>query len=281
MEPVSLRICQHKEHNTEDKCPFNLKIFIHDNKNEYISNFITKRGYYEKYMTEVFIELVKICNINNYIFIDIGSNIGYYSLLAGALNIKTYAFEPVTKNYELCKKSIEYNKLDITLEKYAIGCNTTSTLFALFDSNMGGCTKMDNCSVRKIKYDDTEMVNFISLDTYYIKNINQDKKLILKIDVEEEEIDVLNSMSEHVINKTDYVFIEICTSNTNVVFEYFVKHGFKYYINIGFDNPKLDDNLIISINHNINHIISNNIYNIKVLTNELNQCNLLFIKDLN
>ena len=62
---------------------------------EYISEFIRKYGYWEKIETEILYEIFKANK--NILFIDIGSNLGYFSLLAASLGINTISFEPVRR----------------------------------------------------------------------------------------------------------------------------------------------------------------------------------------
>src|SRR5690606_323848 len=63
---------------------------------------------FEYHATKVFIELVK----NSSVFLDIGANIGYYSLLASAVTdkkIKVFAFEPMPAIYDYLLKNIKCN----------------------------------------------------------------------------------------------------------------------------------------------------------------------------
>jgi FkbM family methyltransferase len=68
-------------------------------------------GVYEGYETELFKRLVK----PGMVVVDIGANIGYYSLIA-AKSVgrygSVYAFEPEPNNYDLLLKSIEINGYD-------------------------------------------------------------------------------------------------------------------------------------------------------------------------
>ena len=58
------------------------------------------------------------------IVLDIGANIGYYTLIMSKLvgsTGKVYAFEPEPKNFEVLKKNIELTKLDnVILEQKAL-----------------------------------------------------------------------------------------------------------------------------------------------------------------
>jgi FkbM family methyltransferase len=73
------------------------------------------------------------------LFIDIGANIGYYSLLAASIGIKCIAFEPIQKNYRLFEKSIKQNNFQhlIKLYKIALGEEHKMVEFNIINHNMG------------------------------------------------------------------------------------------------------------------------------------------------
>jgi methyltransferase, FkbM family len=65
-------------------------------------------GVYEEYETELFKKLLR----PGMVVVDIGANIGYYSLIAAGLvgnEGRVYAFEPEPNNYGLLVKSIDVN----------------------------------------------------------------------------------------------------------------------------------------------------------------------------
>ena len=69
---------------------------------------LLKDGVMEKYETELFKKMVK----EGMVVVDIGANIGYYSLIGAKLvgkNGIVYAFEPEPSNYELLCKNAEVN----------------------------------------------------------------------------------------------------------------------------------------------------------------------------
>lgn len=68
---------------------------------------LINKGIYEEYETEIFKSLIT----SDTTLIDIGANIGYYTLIATNLikKGKIYSFEPVDSNYELLIKNIALN----------------------------------------------------------------------------------------------------------------------------------------------------------------------------
>lgn len=81
-------------------------------------------GDYEPLMTSVFKKIVK----PNDVVIDIGANIGYYSMLAASLvgvNGVVWSFEPEPTNYEYLKKNVELNNyLNIFSQQKAVTSKT-------------------------------------------------------------------------------------------------------------------------------------------------------------
>ncbi len=75
------------------------------------------------------------------VFIDIGANLGYLTLLASPLvgpSGKVIAFEPATKTYNYCKKNIELNKLpNVKLYKNGIW-SEKKTLTISNSAQLGG-----------------------------------------------------------------------------------------------------------------------------------------------
>jgi len=112
--------------------------------------------------------------------IDIGANIGYYTLLFAQLvgpNGKVYAFEPDPINFAVLKKNIEINnyKNVILIQKAVSNSNTMTKLYLskshaenrIFDSTSDGMP--DYIEIETIKLDEffknkNEKINFIKMD---------------------------------------------------------------------------------------------------------------------
>ncbi len=73
------------------------------------------------------------------IFFDVGANIGAYSLIAGALGMNVYAFEPATYNAATLEDNAELNKLSETVRvlPIALGATTKLGAFTVLDSTSG------------------------------------------------------------------------------------------------------------------------------------------------
>lgn len=125
------------------------------------------------------------------IVIDIGANIGYYTLLFARLvgnTGKVYSFEPDPRNCLLLEKNIQINDYNnIVLEKKAISDKTEKSILYVTDDNAGSTMHKGN-STTKNEID----IDAITLDDYFKANsIAPD---FIKIDIEGYELNALKGM---------------------------------------------------------------------------------------
>ena len=120
-------------------------------------------------------------------FVDIGANVGVYSLLACSIRgVKVYAFEPSSLSYTRAVENIRLNGLEdrVRVEKKAVGSATgKGTLTVGLD-----CV---NCLVPAGTNHPVEEVDIITLDSYFDESA-RDRVGLVKIDVEGAEHDVLS-----------------------------------------------------------------------------------------
>jgi len=88
------------------------------------------KGVFEPRETKIFKENIK----EGMTVLDIGANMGYYTLIASKLvgnKGKVYAFEPDTRNYDLLVKNIKINKCDnvVPIQKAVSNKSGKSRLF--------------------------------------------------------------------------------------------------------------------------------------------------------
>jgi FkbM family methyltransferase len=132
-------------------------------------------------VTEVFRKSIK----KGMTIIDVGANVGYYSLMAAkiAKNGEIYAFEPETDNFSLLNASIKQNNFKnlTTMQECVSDIDGTTTFFINTASNNLGSHSM-------IRSENGAEVNVKTtrLDTF-IQAAKIDKVDVLKIDAESAE----------------------------------------------------------------------------------------------
>ncbi len=184
---------------------------------DHIQQQILWYGYYEKKYVltwETFIA-------RNDVVIDVGANMGYYSLVASGKSIHgmTYAFEPDTSNYLRLEENRRLNKIEniVPVKKGVTKENTKKYLFVSGKDNKGmsGFLPAENFS------NITEFVDCVSLDSW--TQVNDIQKVnFIKLDIEGSEYDALLGMTNILRHMKPVVFIEICQSLLE-------RHGIHYH----------------------------------------------------
>ena len=148
---------------------------------------------------------------------DIGSNIGYYALLASHVfghRAEVHAFEPEPQNVNRLKKNIGLNSYDIYVHQQAVGDELGEVKIALH-------TASNRHSVADLeRFEDTGTISVpqTTLDQY-VDKFDADGLVIGRIDVEGYEWHVLQGMCGVLESDQDcYLFVEIHSSlNTDQV----------------------------------------------------------------
>jgi FkbM family methyltransferase len=166
--------------------PYSIQLNI----GKFIDYWIYMDGTYEEEWIVISQKLV-----NNKIFIDIGANIGIYSISLSKIATKIYSFEPEINNYKAFKKNVERNKIkNILVYKKAVGSKNKRGLKLYISSQDTGWH-----SLAYKTSDNIQTVSGITLDTFVDKSKISEVGLI-KIDVEGLEKEVLIG-SQKVIKK--------------------------------------------------------------------------------
>jgi FkbM family methyltransferase len=159
------------------------KMYV-DGTGEGIGASLLMHGVHEKYETELFKKMVQ----DGMVVVDIGANIGYYTLIAaklvGSKGI-VYAFEPEPSTYDLLCKNIQANgytniipiekAVSKTSGKTKLYVNATMTNFSSFGK--------DNVLIRSRNLDCLE-VETTTLDDFFGRTVGDDRVDFMKIDVE-------------------------------------------------------------------------------------------------
>ncbi len=148
---------------------------------------------------KLFLEWVYKNSNNNLVCLDIGSNKGFYSeMLIDVLRDKLehlYCYEPVEKNYNVCIDKFENNEKVTLLMKACSNKNESKSFFQIIADNIGdeGLSSLNyrnvfkNYNCQKISVDCIVLNDFLQIDS--------EKDMFVKIDVEGHELEVLEGMS--------------------------------------------------------------------------------------
>tara|TARA_B110000977_G_scaffold193152_1_gene267714 strand:+ start:595 stop:2319 length:1725 start_codon:yes stop_codon:yes gene_type:complete len=173
-------------------------MFLH-NDTDYISETINRFGCWEPELSNLVYDICK--NKKPSLVIDIGANIGYYSLLCASLGHEIMAFEPMPFNNILLNMSSMYNKFNITVLSDAVSDRTSRETMNYNPSNKGGCSLREDFDTTSTnKGDHTERVCEIKCKPFnQFEIVNKKLKqyntiLFLKIDVEGHETKVFSTL---------------------------------------------------------------------------------------
>jgi FkbM family methyltransferase len=171
------------------------KMYV-DSRDIGVTPFLLEWGFYEKYETALFKRLVK----KGMAVVDVGANVGYYTLLAAHLvgdDGKVFAFEPDPYNFDLLCKNIELNGFrNVIPVRKAVSSKSGKRKFFLDKNNLGG----HSLSEANVRTGASITVEATSLDDYFK---NTDYKVdVIKMDVQGLEMEVLEGMT-NMINRND------------------------------------------------------------------------------
>ena len=167
------------------------------------------------YMGEFQKNLLKIRK--NFIFLDIGCNIGYYSLIAGKNKklYKIFSIEPNPKIKRHLDKNLNYNfpKIKYSTFNLAISNRVGDLNFYINKNDSGSSSLVKTGNAKKI-------IKVKSANYKLFDKIFRDcpkKKVVVKIDAEGKDLEVLKEIKKSKLFKnTVYIYIECKNKNKNI-----------------------------------------------------------------
>lgn len=182
----------------------NKKMYVNSNDIG-IAYPLLKSGIYEEYETETFKNLLQ----SNTIFIDIGANIGYYTLIA-ASKIKDgqiYSFEPVKANYKLLTKNIKINNINnVKAFQKAISNRNGKIKIFIDGTNLGNHSLAKNNVIDKTESTEVETIR---LDSFF-NNLEEiiEEDFLIKIDTQGAEGLIVEGAHNLLLNKNIKILME-------------------------------------------------------------------------
>jgi len=183
------------------------KMYV-DGAGEGIDAVLLTGGVYERYETELFKKMVQ----DGMVVVDIGANIGYYTLIAaksvGNKGI-VYAFEPEPSHYKLLCDNIAVNGYTnvVPIEKAVSKTTGKTRLYvnaALVDISS---LSKDNVLPYSKNLDCLE-VETITMDDFFERTVGDDRIDLMKIDVEGAEELVVDGAERVLRNNSLKIFME-------------------------------------------------------------------------
>ena len=182
----------------------NKKMYVNSNDIG-IAYPLLKSGIYEEYETETFKNLLQ----SNTIFIHIGANIGYYTLIA-ASKIKDgqiYSFEPVKANYKLLTKNIKINNINnVKAFQKAISNRNGKIKIFIDGTNLGNHSLAKNNVIDKTESTEVETIR---LDSFF-NNLEEiiEEDFLIKIDTQGAEGLIVEGAHNLLLNKNIKILME-------------------------------------------------------------------------
>ena len=153
-----------------------LAMHVHEQGDQHVSKTLREQGIWEAYETQLIVAALQKAET----LVDVGANIGYYSVVGGSLlqgRGQVFAFEPEPKNFALLQQNIALNSLD---NVHAVPCGLAAvsrdSKIYLSESNFGDHQIYDRgearaaCDIRLVRGDDfladkIERIDVLKVDT--------------------------------------------------------------------------------------------------------------------
>lgn len=131
--------------------------------------------------------------------VDLGANIGAFSILAANHGCKVLAVEPEPHNVSALINNINLNNMQDKITVAVVGVSDFNGITTISD-NGGGSSIKDGS-------DTDSAINVITLDELFYQ-YDIDEVNVLKIDVEGSEVEIILGASKETLNKCAYITME-------------------------------------------------------------------------
>jgi FkbM family methyltransferase len=206
-----------------------MELWLDDN----IDFLIWVYGYYEIHESRMFLSILKPDDV----FVDVGANIGYYTILAASRLSETgkiFAFEPVSSTFFRLNRNVQSIEF---VEPFQMACGDEDGLVEIYVSDFKANGQSGSSRILSPLNDNPnlkEKVPLIRLDTFFRKK-GLTKVDLIKIDTEGYELKVLKGSEEIIRNNKDIKilvemnekFIRMSGSTPEDFFNYLTAFGLR------------------------------------------------------
>ena len=234
------------------------------NPTEHIQQQLFWYGYYEKELGDLLTKIVKPGDV----FLDLGANIGYFSLLVAtnSPSVKVISFEPVAGLFQKMNDNVCLNNIkNILTINAAVGeTSEEKELFISGPDNLGMSSfhHPENYTGRK------ERVKVVALDDWF-KTCGLSKIDIIKLDIEGSELAALKGMKELLEKQKPILLVEVNPETLSMfnlkpsdLYDYLKQLNFEGFLILG--DGRLEHLYLQEINQTTNvlfiHAVRVNVY---------------------
>lgn len=133
------------------------------------------------------------------VVVDVGANIGSFSIYAASHGAKVFAVEPEPNNLNALRKNIELNRMSNLIKVIPLALGDCAKEVTITDDGGGSTTKNLGAVGTKVSQ--------ITLDKMF-EDESIEAVSVLKIDVEGSEVEIILGASKENINKCKYITME-------------------------------------------------------------------------
>ena len=164
---------------------------------------------YEKYETAI---MLRQLNLNS-VVVDVGANIGYYTLQMALKTNKVYAIEPDKECFEILKKNVKENNLkNVVLINKAASDKKEKKFLVRDEKNQGNSKIQSTPNPSFNKEGDTNKRDLIMAETLDNILINEQKISLIKIDTQGFEPKVIEGARKIIKRDEPTLFLEYSPS---------------------------------------------------------------------
>jgi FkbM family methyltransferase len=206
--------------------------YIYLDRRDALQRLIMSHGFWEQWVTDVFVNLVK----PGMTVLDIGANCGYYSLLAAMYvgpNGKVHAFEPSPLHHDNFVRSIAKNGFS-QIELHKVALTNTDGETTLYISRLGGASIYNPGLPGTVE----AKVKTVVFSEYFPKQ----KVDVIKIDIDGSEPLIMDGLFQLIDSNDEMeIIMEYCPFLWRAggyeplpILQKFAERGFSFHI-IGYD----------------------------------------------
>lgn len=172
------------------------KMCLYSNSKDFwVSRTIKQTGAWEANLVQLVLNTLKKHADSHPTLLDIGANIGYYTLAAARAGLHVEAFEPSLRNAEMLRQSLIVNRLEhhVKLHTFALAPNTTTLRLGANAHNQGNL-QHEHSSDAHLHQHGTHIAA-MPLDSVMRVDHQRKPSFYLKMDVEGSECQVVRGMT--------------------------------------------------------------------------------------